>query len=174
MSSLEISLITIADVGTGTGIWLLDANEQLKDAELVGLDISLDAAPPFETCPSSIKLRRWDVRENVPEDLVGAFDIITVRFFAFVLLNDEVPNVVAKLYSMLSKSGPIELHHLWIPLHLFGSLPPLSLTQITDPVTFRKGRGVISNGESQTWKPCDLIRPSLNAKQTIFVICSSY
>lgn len=72
-------------------------------ARLEGFDISFDAAPPVETLPPNVAFRHWNVTEDLPEDLEGAFDIVHVRFFAFVLLNDQVPSVVERLFKMLSK-----------------------------------------------------------------------
>jgi hypothetical protein len=74
-------------------------------ARLEGLDISFDAAPPVEALPSNVKFRHWNVKEDVPEDLVGAFDIVHVRFLSCVLLNDQVPAAVERLFKMLSWSS---------------------------------------------------------------------
>ena len=68
----------------------------------MGFDVSFDATPPAETLPSNVTLRHWDVNEDVPEDFVGVFDIIHVRFFSFVLRLGEVPSVIKRLYQMLS------------------------------------------------------------------------
>ncbi|EFY94347.2 UMTA methyltransferase family protein [Metarhizium robertsii ARSEF 23] len=93
----------VADVGTGTGIWLFDVREHLaKSAQLVGLDISLNAAPHPDTLPSNVKLRHWDIKDDLPADLVAAFDLVHVRFLSFVLLNNEVEVVLRKLFQMLS------------------------------------------------------------------------
>jgi len=104
-TSTEPPTLRIADVGTGTAIWLCDVLDQIgKDAniEAYGFDISFDAAPPPSTLPENLTLRKWDVREDLPGDLVGMFDIVHVRFFAFVLLGDEIPGVVGRLFKMLS------------------------------------------------------------------------
>lgn len=73
-------------------------------ARLEGFDVSFDAAPPAETLPSNVSFRHWNVNQELPEDLVGAFDIVHVRFFAFVLMNEQVQPVVERLFKMLSKS----------------------------------------------------------------------
>lgn len=84
-------------------IWLFDVRESVgPSARLEGFDISFDAAPPKETLPSNVSFRHWDVNQDLPEDLVGAFDIVHVRFFAFVLMNDQVQPVVERLFKMLS------------------------------------------------------------------------
>ncbi|KAI1859402.1 hypothetical protein JX265_010405 [Neoarthrinium moseri] len=99
----------VADVGTGTSIWLLDARDQLPEqTELDGFDISLAAVPPPEVLPPNVKLQLWDVKKNVPDRLVGAFDVVYLRFFAFVLMNDEIPGVIEKVFQMLKPGGYIQ------------------------------------------------------------------
>ncbi|KAI0101405.1 S-adenosyl-L-methionine-dependent methyltransferase [Nemania sp. FL0031] len=100
--------LRVADIGTGTGLWLLDVQERLQDAELDGFDISLDAAPPKETLPARVKLHHWDIKEDIPEGLKGVYDIINVRFFAFTLLDDDIPRVAAKLFDLLKPGGYIQ------------------------------------------------------------------
>lgn len=86
-----------------TSIWLLDVRElAAPTARLEGFDISLDAVPPAETLPSNVKFRHWDVKQDLPQDLVGVFDIVHLRSLSFVLLNSQVPNVVERLFKMLS------------------------------------------------------------------------
>lgn len=82
-------------------IWLFDVRDSLDpSARLEGFDISFDAAPPAETLPFNVSFRHWDVNQDLPEDLVGAFDIVHVRFFAFVLMNDQVQPVVERLFKI--------------------------------------------------------------------------
>lgn len=42
------------------------------------------------------------MKDPVPEEFLGIFDIVHIRFFIFVLLKEEVPAVVAKFLTMLS------------------------------------------------------------------------
>ena len=101
-------------------IWLLDANDRLpKSAQFIGLDISFDAAPPPEALPSNITFQKWDVREPVPDELVGAFDIVNVRFMLFVLLREEVPATVDKLSQMLSESDYYLPHLMPLGISIF-------------------------------------------------------
>ncbi|KAL1869396.1 hypothetical protein Daus18300_005608 [Diaporthe australafricana] len=101
--------LKVADIGCGTGIWLLDAYDRLPDStQLVGLDISFDAAPPPETFPASITFQKWDIHDPVPDELVDVFDIINVRFMVFVVLKEEVPLVVDKFIQMLKPGGYLQ------------------------------------------------------------------
>lgn len=85
-------------------IWLSDLSSQLPEtSQLDGLDISFKATPPAEWLPSNLKLRRWDVREPVPEDLVEKYDFVHVRFFSFVLRNEEISEVAENIVRLISR-----------------------------------------------------------------------
>lgn len=60
----------------------------------------------MSTLPSNVTLRHWDVKEDAPEDLVGAFDIVHVRFLATVLKIDKVPVLAEKLFKILIACFP--------------------------------------------------------------------
>ncbi|KAK5996313.1 N-methyltransferase tcpN [Cladobotryum mycophilum] len=101
--------LRVADVGTGTRIWLTDLGKSLPaTTQLDGLDISLDAAPPLEYLPSNVTLRKWDVKEPLPKDLTEAYDIVHIRNFTFVLLDSEVAQVVTKLIQLLEPGGLLQ------------------------------------------------------------------
>lgn len=70
----------IADIGTGTGAWLLDAAEHLpKTMCLVGLDISDAQFPASLACPSNCEFRLLNLLDPVPPELQNAFDMIHLR-----------------------------------------------------------------------------------------------
>ncbi|KAI1366315.1 UMTA methyltransferase family protein [Xylaria arbuscula] len=104
----ESANLRIADVATGTGMWVLDVHDSLKNATLDGFDISFDAAPPSQTLPSRVKWRHWNIKEAVPEDLIGVYNIVHVRFLAWVLVDDDMPAFVSKLFSLLKPGGYIQ------------------------------------------------------------------
>lgn len=123
----DISQARVADVGTGTGfvvlpvdheslqrctnifchrnsIWLLDLASKLPaSVRLDGLDLSLDAAPQPALLPTNVALRRWDLKEPVPEDLVGVYDVVHIRNFSFILLDEEIPRVLRDLVDLISE-----------------------------------------------------------------------
>ncbi|PSN72074.1 hypothetical protein BS50DRAFT_607536 [Corynespora cassiicola Philippines] len=105
--SLKSPNLRIADVGTGTCIWLTDLAAKLpKSVQLDGLDVSFGATPPRQWLPSNISLRHFDVLEDVADDLVGAYDIVHIRLFSFVLRDADIENVVERLKKLLTKPEP--------------------------------------------------------------------
>ncbi|OTB05903.1 hypothetical protein M426DRAFT_10046 [Hypoxylon sp. CI-4A] len=52
--------------------------------------------------------RKWNVREEVPDDHVNAFDIVNLRFFSVVLLNEEIRHVIGRLLRLLKPGGYVQ------------------------------------------------------------------
>ncbi|KAL4967687.1 class I SAM-dependent methyltransferase [Aspergillus stella-maris] len=103
--------LRIADVGTGTGIWLTDLARRLPPSvTLDGLDISFAALPPHESLPPNMALHHWDLLadEEVPAHLRGVYDIVHVRNFVLVILDDKIESVVRRLVQLLKPDGYIQ------------------------------------------------------------------
>jgi hypothetical protein len=47
--------------------------------------------------------RHWDVKEDVPSNLLNNYDIINIRNFSLVLQDDDIGKVTSALVSMLSE-----------------------------------------------------------------------
>ncbi|KAK3311847.1 hypothetical protein B0H66DRAFT_575676 [Apodospora peruviana] len=104
------TFLKVADVGTGTGVWLLDLHSQLPsstETELVGFDTDIEQVGPRKWLPDNLSLRQWSVFENVPEDLVGTFDIVNVRLIVFVIEEDPAP-VLRNLLKLLKPGGYLQ------------------------------------------------------------------
>jgi hypothetical protein len=67
-----------------------------------GLDISFDAIPPRDWLPPNMSLHRWDTTAEVPEQLLGVYDVVHVRHFAFVLQQSDLKAVLDNLLKLLS------------------------------------------------------------------------
>ncbi|KAI0120232.1 S-adenosyl-L-methionine-dependent methyltransferase [Hypoxylon sp. NC0597] len=106
--SRDRKLLRIADVGTGTGIWLRDLASQLDaSAELLGLDTDITQAGPPEWLPVNMSLREWSVFTDVPDDLIAKFDIVHLRLFCWVIKDDPEP-VLKNLIKLLKPGGYLQ------------------------------------------------------------------
>lgn len=86
-------------------IWLTDLSSQLSPTtRLDGLDVSFQAVPPVEWLPSNVGLRYFNIKEPVPEDLVGKYDVVHIRHLSLVLRDDEISNAVGNVAQMLSRA----------------------------------------------------------------------
>ncbi|PHH92771.1 hypothetical protein CDD83_5177 [Cordyceps sp. RAO-2017] len=95
--------LRVADVGTGSGVWLTQLGAALPSSvRLDGFDVSFDAAPPPACLPPNVRLRRWDVREPIADGLAHAYDVVHVRNLALVLRDAEVAEVLGRLVQLLS------------------------------------------------------------------------
>ncbi|KAE8409563.1 hypothetical protein BDV37DRAFT_267760 [Aspergillus pseudonomiae] len=86
-----------------SSIWLTDlAGELPKSARLDTLDISFAAAPLPEMLPPSVSLHQWDVKTDVSEHLMGVYDVVHLRFFAFVIQEYELDAILERLLKLLT------------------------------------------------------------------------
>ncbi|TVY42903.1 N-methyltransferase [Lachnellula subtilissima] len=81
----------IADLGTGTGIWLLDLASQLPaTTQLYGFDIFPSQYPHAAHLPPNITLSVLDnLQPEPPKDLQGTFDIVHLRLWLGVVPNGD-------------------------------------------------------------------------------------
>ncbi|RAL12413.1 class I SAM-dependent methyltransferase [Aspergillus homomorphus CBS 101889] len=107
-SSLKTPSPCIADVASGTAIWLLDLVPEIPTATFEGLDMSMAVAPPIEWLPSNIKLRQWNLHDQVPDDLVKKFDVIHLRLLILVVEKSDPSPIVRKVARMLKPGGWIQ------------------------------------------------------------------
>ncbi|KAI1392525.1 S-adenosyl-L-methionine-dependent methyltransferase [Hypoxylon trugodes] len=106
---IDGSDLRIADVGTGTGVWLTDLGARLPSSvQLDALDVSFHALPPKEWLPQNVTVRHWDVKGDVLDDLVGVYDVVNMRNFVFVIKNDEIKHVLANLLKILKPGGYLQ------------------------------------------------------------------
>jgi hypothetical protein len=107
LSSLQsLQAPAIADVGTGTGIWLKDLAEQLpQDAQLDGYDFDVSKFPPPSSLPRNVKLGFGNVLEPFPEAIRGRYDVVHARFLVFALKSEQWKVAAGHLRSLLKPGG---------------------------------------------------------------------
>ncbi|TID18937.1 S-adenosyl-L-methionine-dependent methyltransferase [Venturia nashicola] len=97
----------IADVATGTAVFLRDLSEQLKDPsiELHGFDISADQFPPADQLAGNITLHLSNAKQGFPEEIHGKFDIVNLRLVSPAMENEKDWHDVARNSMALLKPG---------------------------------------------------------------------
>ena len=103
---------SIADVGTGTAIWMIDVARQLPEAQIVGFDVDLTQAPHSQWLPHNVTLRSWDVFEDPPSDLIGKYDIVHVRLLVLVIPDGKPQSVLRNLFKLLKPGGYLQWDEL--------------------------------------------------------------
>ena len=96
--------LRIADVGSGNAVWITEVLSHLPPStQIDGFDISTEHWPAKEWLPSNVSLHLFDILENVPEHLVGRYDIVHLRAFVIVVRNNDPTGVLRNLIKMLSR-----------------------------------------------------------------------
>ncbi|KAK4098622.1 hypothetical protein N658DRAFT_499298 [Parathielavia hyrcaniae] len=104
--------LKIADIGTGTAIWLLDVAKTLSATtttpaatpptyQLTGYDITDSAFPAPETLPPNVSLRTHDMRVPFPEAELGTYDLVAVRFVSSASTRREWGQAVRNIAALL-------------------------------------------------------------------------
>ncbi|MCJ1454376.1 hypothetical protein MMC28_004729 [Mycoblastus sanguinarius] len=108
---LETKNLRIADIGTGTGIWLLELAKALplpSSVQLDGFDVDLSLTPPNSWLPANVNMHKWDVYDDLPDEYLGRFDLVHVRFFLCVVRDSDPGVLLKRLLLMLKPGGYIQ------------------------------------------------------------------
>ncbi|KAG7135038.1 N-methyltransferase tcpN like protein [Verticillium longisporum] len=101
--------LRIAEVGTGTAIWLLDLAQDLPlDTQFHGYDISANQFPPQALWPENLDLGILNALEDPPSRLLGYYDVVHVRMWASNLRSREASILIRNLKAMLKPGGFIQ------------------------------------------------------------------
>ncbi|KAL9602211.1 MAG: hypothetical protein Q9179_002615 [Wetmoreana sp. 5 TL-2023] len=95
----------IADVGTGTGQWLVDVSYEISSAQLDGFDISKEQFPSTAWLSPQISFSELDITQSLPSALEGKYDLVHVQLFLCVVRKDNLLDIMKNLYKMLKPGG---------------------------------------------------------------------
>ncbi|MDI1490453.1 MAG: hypothetical protein OHK93_001656 [Ramalina farinacea] len=95
----------VADVASGTSIWLLDLARDHPKATLEGFDISSAQYPHPRLLPDNVHLNILDILRPIPADLRGKFDIVHVGLVVLVVENGNPSALLENLLTMLKPNG---------------------------------------------------------------------
>lgn len=109
---------SVADVGTGTGIWLQElassdtfkrnetfAGRQSGGVEYVGFDISAAQFPSDgEGVGTGIEFVVHDAAKSFPVQYHGRFDLVNVRLLSYAIKAEDLRSVVENVVEIISQS----------------------------------------------------------------------
>ncbi|PQE28396.1 methyltransferase domain-containing protein [Rutstroemia sp. NJR-2017a BBW] len=98
----------IADIGTGTGKFLLHLAKSFPDATLHGFDISPSLFPAPQTLPSNMSLDIMDIKQPPHPNHENKYDFINVRLIAAGINQTEWDLVVRNISTLLKPGGSIQ------------------------------------------------------------------
>ncbi|KAI1299486.1 hypothetical protein F5Y03DRAFT_408816 [Xylaria venustula] len=100
----------VADLGCGNGIWLTDLSHELCKMnipfQLNGFDINEANFPPGVFLPDSVRLSKLNIlSQSLPEEVIGAFDVVHVRAFSSIILNNDTKALLSACLALLKLGG---------------------------------------------------------------------
>jgi SAM-dependent methyltransferase len=99
----------IADVGTGTGIWLTElAKVSPKTYRFDGYDISEASFQPADSLPENVKLGFGDFKKPIPEELRGQFDLVNIRLIIISMGEGVWESTLKNVMTLLKPGGAIQ------------------------------------------------------------------
>ncbi|MCJ1382989.1 hypothetical protein MMC17_006102 [Xylographa soralifera] len=105
-------LHTVADVGTGTGIWINEVaqllNSNSRTSNCIGFDVSAEQFSPAVTRAAGVELEVHDVLEPFAEKFRGKFDLVNVRYLAYGMLEKSLLSVIKNLSELLRPGGYLQ------------------------------------------------------------------
>ncbi|KAH8783454.1 S-adenosyl-L-methionine-dependent methyltransferase [Diaporthe sp. PMI_573] len=120
------STLKVADIGTGTGVWLFDVAKILPlTCQLTGYDITSSAFPPPQTWPLNVSFKIQDMLLPFPASDIGTFDVVVARFTSSATTRAEWARTIENLMTLLKPDGWLQ----WIDscnFALYNSVPGTS------------------------------------------------
>ncbi|KAI4253280.1 MAG: hypothetical protein LQ352_003777 [Teloschistes flavicans] len=109
-------LHAVADVATGTGVWLRQLADdptvprpvQGQESSFVGFDISRQQFPAAESLPPHVKFVVHDMVEAFPAEYHQRFDLVNVRLVSYAIKGSDLDRVVRNITQLLKPGGYLQ------------------------------------------------------------------
>ena len=145
----------IADVATGTGVWLLEVAREHPGVDCHGLDISTAQAPPKQWLPSNVDFTTWNFFEEPPAALRGKFDVVHIRLLCLVTV-DGPPSMIANIAMLLKPNGYLQWEELDFARSIVvattdASIKPVAIPRMDEMMKARSQRSLVPNLGEMLW-----------------------
>ncbi|KAJ2976261.1 hypothetical protein NQ176_g5053 [Zarea fungicola] len=99
----------IAEIGTGTGLWLLDLASQVPPTvQLDGYDLSSSQFPHKSILPHNVTFSILDAFGDVPAELVGKYDVVHMRFWCCIVKGNDPTKLIRHAAALLKPGGYLQ------------------------------------------------------------------
>ncbi|KAL4895020.1 hypothetical protein BDV59DRAFT_159117 [Aspergillus ambiguus] len=128
------NITAVADVATGTGIWLSSLPKSLpspNDLYLHGFDISTTQFPFYKdiTPTYEIYLSAHDARDRFPEDHRGRYDLVHLRLLVGAFKEEDYMRTVQNVYELLKPGGYLQWDECDCSAFTTAESPPSALAR---------------------------------------------
>ena len=94
----------LAKESCGIRIWLIELSRGLSETvKLDGFDISPAQYPPRALLPNIVNLHTHNAFTSFPQEFLGSYDVVNLRFLITVLERDRFDSLLGNLTALLSK-----------------------------------------------------------------------
>ncbi|KAL9576110.1 MAG: hypothetical protein Q9212_007378, partial [Teloschistes hypoglaucus] len=103
LRDVPLGQLRIAEIGTVTGIWLIDAAKKIgPTVRLDGFGSDLSLAPPIDWLPMNVNLyQRCNFVSDIEENFHGFYDLVKVSNIANHVINNDPGDLMKKFLAML-------------------------------------------------------------------------
>lgn len=103
--SLPSTSARIAELGTGTTIWLREVALAYPAVECHGFDISDAMFPGQKDLPPNIQLHKADIKQPFEKRWLGGFDVVHIRLIQAAMRVEEWGPVLRNITTLLKPGG---------------------------------------------------------------------
>lgn len=96
----------VADIATGTGLWIVSIAEHLPPAaDLWGFDLDVTKIHQNIKSASNVQFQQHDALIPFPEEIQGTFDLVHVRLLVLGLKTDDWDIAIRNAIALLKPGG---------------------------------------------------------------------
>lgn len=104
----------IADVATGTGVWMLELQSSSDSTyRFDGFDISSAQFPPADGLPTNVTFNVADCKQGFPPQFHNRYHVVHIRLVVAVMHEDDWALVARNVMQLLRPGGAI----MWVEPH---------------------------------------------------------